>query len=132
MLWGLTVCLIVLHEAYFPPLPDPTADISSSVLFPGVLTGTSNPITNTGIGGFPIGNYRQFYIQLAYVVATTAYAFVVSALLAWLIGKIPGLHLRASDEAELLGMDDDQGMFCSSRQTLNHSPPTKIADSIPF
>jgi ammonium transporter, Amt family len=74
----------------------------------GVNTGVSNPTTNTGIGGWPIGNYRQFYIQLAYVVACTAYSFVVSALLAYIVNYIPGLKLRASDEAELLGMDDDQ------------------------
>ena len=74
----------------------------------GVNTGVSNPTTGTGIGGWPIGNYRQFYIQLAYVVACTGYAFVMSAILAYIVNYIPGLHLRASEEAELLGMDDDQ------------------------
>lgn len=74
----------------------------------GVNTGVSNPETGTGIGGWPIGNYRQFYIQLAYVVACTAYAFVMSAVLAYGVNYIPGLKLRASEEAELLGMDDDQ------------------------
>jgi Amt family ammonium transporter len=64
--------------------------------------------TGHGIGGWPIGNYKQFYIQLAYVVACTAYAFVMSAILAYIVNYIPGLKLRASDEAELLGMDDDQ------------------------
>ena len=53
-------------------------------------------------------NWKQLYIQFAYVVAATAYAFVVSAIIAFIIDKIPGLHLRASEEAELLGMDDDQ------------------------
>lgn len=74
----------------------------------GVNTGSTNPTTGTGIGGWVIGNYRQFYIQLAYIVATTGYAFVMSAIIAFLINFIPGLHLRASEEAELLGMDDDQ------------------------
>jgi Amt family ammonium transporter len=74
----------------------------------GVNTGSSNPTTGTGIGGWPIGNYRQFYIQLAYIVACTGYAFVMSAILAYIVNFIPGLHLRASEEAELLGMDDDQ------------------------
>lgn len=74
----------------------------------GVNTGVSNPTTGTGIGGWPIHNYRQFYIQLAYVIAATGYAFVMSAILAFIINHIPGLHLRASQEAELLGMDDDQ------------------------
>lgn len=74
----------------------------------GVNTGASNPVTGTGLGGWPIGNYRQLYIQLAYIVASTGYAFVMSAILAYAINYIPGLHLRASEEAELLGMDDDQ------------------------
>lgn len=53
-------------------------------------------------------NWKQLYIQFAYIVAATVYAFVVSAIIAFIIDKIPGLHLRASEEAELLGMDDDQ------------------------
>jgi Amt family ammonium transporter len=64
---------------------------------------------NTGAtGGWLNHNYKQLYVQVAYIVACTAYAFVVSAILAFVINLIPGLHLRASEEAELLGMDDDQ------------------------
>lgn len=65
---------------------------------------------NTGLfnGGWIQHNYKQLYIQFAYVIAVTAYAFVVSAILAYAINYIPGLQLRASEEAELLGMDDDQ------------------------
>ncbi|KAI9873563.1 MAG: hypothetical protein M1823_007890, partial [Watsoniomyces obsoletus] len=68
----------------------------------GVNTGVANPETGTGLGGWPIGNYRQFYIQLAYVVACSGYAFVMSAILAYIVNYIPGLKLRASEEAELL------------------------------
>ena len=65
---------------------------------------------NTGIiqGGWINHHYRQFYVQLAYILATTFYAFTVSLIIAYGINFIPGLHLRASEEAELLGMDDDQ------------------------
>ncbi|CAG8972935.1 hypothetical protein HYALB_00001355 [Hymenoscyphus albidus] len=65
---------------------------------------------NTGIinGGWLNHNYKQLYIQVAYIVACIGYSFVVSAFLAYAINFIPGLHLRASEEAELLGMDDDQ------------------------
>lgn len=65
---------------------------------------------NTGIiqGGWLDHNWRQFYVQLAYICAATGWSFVVSLLLAYLVNIIPGLHLRASEEAELLGMDDDQ------------------------
>ena len=59
-------------------------------------------------GGWLNHNYKQLYIQIAYVVAATGYSFVMSAILAYIINYIPGLHLRASEEAELLGMDDDQ------------------------
>ena len=68
----------------------------------GVNTGT------TSYSGWINHNWKQLYIQVAYICACTAYAFVVSAILAFIINKIPGLHLRASEEAELLGMDDDQ------------------------
>jgi len=67
----------------------------------GVNVGTSS-------NGWIEHNWKQLYIQFAYIVACTVYAFVVSAILAYLINMIPGLHLRASEEAELLGMDDDQ------------------------
>ena len=65
---------------------------------------------NTGLvaGGWIHHNWKQLYIQFAYVVAASAYTFVVSAILAFVIDKIPGLKLRASEQAELLGMDDDQ------------------------
>ena len=65
---------------------------------------------NSGIitGGWIDHNWRQLYVQIAYIVAATGYSFVVSYLLALGINYIPGLKLRASDEAELLGMDDDQ------------------------
>lgn len=65
---------------------------------------------NTGLyqGGWITHNWKQLYIQFTYVVAVTTYTFTVSAILAFIIDKIPGLHLRASEEAELLGMDDDQ------------------------
>jgi Amt family ammonium transporter len=74
----------------------------------GVMTGSTNTTTGTGMGGWVIHNYRQFYIQLAYVCAVTGYSFVRSAILAYIVNAIPGLHLRASAEAELMGMDDDQ------------------------
>jgi Amt family ammonium transporter len=69
------------------------------------LDGVSTGIVN---GGWINHNYRQLYVQVAYIVACTGYAFIMSAILAFLINIIPGLHLRASEEAELLGMDDDQ------------------------
>lgn len=64
---------------------------------------------NTGaVGGFLDGNYIVMGWQVAAIVAASAYSFVVSAAIAKIIDFIPGLKLRASSEAELLGMDDDQ------------------------
>ncbi|EME42570.1 hypothetical protein DOTSEDRAFT_73422 [Dothistroma septosporum NZE10] len=65
---------------------------------------------NTGLfaGGWINHNWAQMYKQVAYIAACSAYAFVVSAILAYAVNYIPGLKLRASEEAELLGMDDDQ------------------------
>lgn len=59
-------------------------------------------------GGWIEHHYKQMYVQIAYIAACTAWAFVISAGIAYIINLIPGLHLRASEEAELLGMDDDQ------------------------
>ncbi|MDI1489896.1 MAG: low affinity high capacity ammonium permease [Ramalina farinacea] len=65
---------------------------------------------NTGIitGGWIDHNYRQLYVQIAYILAACGWSFSISWLLATGINYIPGLHLRATEEAELLGMDDDQ------------------------
>ncbi|KAI0432085.1 ammonium transporter MEP1 [Xylaria sp. FL1042] len=65
---------------------------------------------NNGVfpGGWIDHHYAQLYIQVAYIVATSTYSFVLSAIIAKIIDMIPGLHLRASEEAELMGMDDDQ------------------------
>lgn len=60
------------------------------------------------VGGWPDHHYAQLYVQVAYICATCAYTFIMSAIIAKLIDMVPGLHLRASEEAELLGMDDDQ------------------------
>ena len=72
------------------------------------IVGLDGVNTGSGDGGWVIHNYKQLYIQIAYIVATCAYSFVVSAIIAFIINAIPGLNLRASEEAELLGMDDDQ------------------------
>lgn len=72
------------------------------------IVGLDGVNTGSGWGGWVIHNYKQMYVQIAYIVATAAYTFVVSAIIAYAINAIPGLNLRASEEAELLGMDDDQ------------------------
>ena len=100
---------------------DDSMDILSEHAIAGMLGLLANAIFGAdyivsldGVMGpyHPLGwiqhNWKQLYIQLAYICAATSYAFVMSAIIAFTIDKVPGLHLRASEEAELLGMDDDQ------------------------
>lgn len=72
------------------------------------IIGLDGVSTGVVTGGWINHKYKQFYIQLAYVLAATTYSFAMSWIIATLINYIPGLKLRATDEAELLGLDDDQ------------------------
>ncbi len=56
------------------------------------------------------GNGIQVGKQFAEITAISAYSFVVSCVLLYILKYIPGLHLRVSDDAESLGMDLDQFM----------------------
>lgn len=59
-------------------------------------------------GGWLDHNWKQLYIQFAYVCACCGYVFVVTAALAKAMSYIPGFDLRASERAEVVGMDEDQ------------------------
>lgn len=63
-------------------------------------------VNTSAAGGWLNGNWKQLYVQFAYVCACTAYSFVVTALIARGIDCVPGLHLRATPEEEGMGMDD--------------------------
>lgn len=90
---------------------------------------------NTGVitGGWVNHNWKQLYIQIAYICAATGYSFVMSAIIAKAIDLVPGLKLRASEEAELLGMDDDQhGEFGMGPTTFVPCRPVLIILTISF
>jgi len=71
-------------------------------------------VNTTFSGGFLDRNWKQLYIQFAYVCATCAYTFVVTAIVAKAVDLVPGLRLRATEEQEILGMDEvDIGEFAS-------------------
>ena len=85
-----------------------------------VLTGL---FAQSSIGTFD-GNLAPFaggwlshhYIQLGYQIADSvtgmSYSFVVTTLILWILHFIPGMRLRASEEAEILGIDDaEMGEF---------------------
>lgn len=63
-------------------------------------------------GGWLNQNWRQVGIQLADSVAGMSYSFVVTTIILWAMHFIPGLRLRASEEAEIVGIDDaEMGEF---------------------
>ena len=54
------------------------------------------------------GNGVQVGKQLAEVCAISAYSFVVSCILLYIINFIPGMQLRVHEEAEMVGLDRTQ------------------------
>lgn len=66
-------------------------------------------------GGWLNRNWIQLAKQLADSVAGFAYSFGGTCLILFIMNLIPGLRLRASEEAEVLGMDDAEiGEFAVS------------------
>jgi ammonium transporter, Amt family len=57
-------------------------------------------------GGWFNHHWVQLPIQLAYIAATSCYAFVVTAIILVVMNYIPGLQLRASQEDEIKGIDE--------------------------
>lgn len=63
-------------------------------------------------GGWIDHHYVQLWYQIAGTLASSAYAFFVTALLLFIINKIPGLQLRMTREEEAVGIDDaEHGEF---------------------
>ncbi|ODV62619.1 putative ammonium transporter [Ascoidea rubescens DSM 1968] len=56
-------------------------------------------------GGWIWHHWEQMGYQIAGICAITAYTFCVTYILCFGIDKIPGLKMRASEEAEEMGMD---------------------------
>jgi len=56
-------------------------------------------------GGWINHNYVQLGYQLASVCAIVGYTFVMSMIIFVIVDHIPGCALRASEEAEIVGMD---------------------------
>lgn len=54
------------------------------------------------------GNGMQVGKQFAEITAISAYSFVVTCILLLALKYIPGMHLRVSEEVEMLGLDLDQ------------------------
>ncbi|KAH8919236.1 ammonium transporter [Atractiella rhizophila] len=59
-------------------------------------------------GGWINHHWVQLGYQLATSVAIISYTFVVTSILLIAMDKIPGFSLRVSEEAEIVGVDEDQ------------------------
>ncbi|KAG7883143.1 hypothetical protein KL905_001846 [Ogataea polymorpha] len=59
-------------------------------------------------GGWYDQNWKQMYKQLAYVGAVTGYCVTVTTIICFVLNRVPGLKMRASEEGEQNGMDEDQ------------------------
>lgn len=57
------------------------------------------------LGGGWNGHWRQVGLQFAGATTCAAWSFFVSLVLLFAISKIPGMHLRASESVEVLGLD---------------------------
>jgi hypothetical protein len=56
-------------------------------------------------GGWWDHNWIQMGYQLAAAVTCAAWSFTVTCILLFVINRIPGCHIRASEEDELRGLD---------------------------
>lgn len=59
-------------------------------------------------GGWLSHNWKQMYKQIAYIAACVGYCTVVTAIICFVLDKIPGLQLRVDEQAEAEGLDEDQ------------------------
>ena len=57
-------------------------------------------------GGWLDGNWIQLAKQIAWIAVGSAWTFVVTYLIMFLINLIPGCKFRATEEAEIVGMDE--------------------------
>lgn len=57
-------------------------------------------------GGWLDRNFAQLGKQVAWIAVGTAWTFVVTYIIMFLINLVPGLHFRADDEAQVVGMDE--------------------------
>ncbi len=62
-------------------------------------------VTTTNPGGWWNRNWIQMGYQLAAATTCATWSFVISCLLLFIINKIPGMHIRESDEDEQHGLD---------------------------
>lgn len=72
-------------------------------------------------GGWLNKNWIQVAYQLASSAAILSYTFVMTMVILLLLDYIPGCSLRASEEAEIIGIDEDQVSTSIILLGLSHS-----------
>lgn len=82
-------------------------------------------------GGWLDHHYKQLGIQLADSVTGFSWSLVVTTIILWVMHFIPGLRLRASEQAEILGIDDaEMGEFAYDyvglEQEIGHTVDTGL------
>ncbi|EAW12969.1 ammonium transporter [Aspergillus clavatus NRRL 1] len=86
-------------------------------------------------GGAIDGNGIQVGYQLAEICAISAYSFVVSCILLYMLKYIPGLKLRIDEECEMIGLDQAQffdeqiGDWSLMETSLSTTAPTIVGVS---
>jgi Amt family ammonium transporter len=58
------------------------------------------------LGGWWDQHYKQMGYQMAAALSCAAWSFIVSIILLFIINCIPGMHIRASEQEELEGLDE--------------------------
>ncbi|KAL1923736.1 uncharacterized protein VTP21DRAFT_8716 [Calcarisporiella thermophila] len=64
------------------------------------------PGAEVPLGGWLDGNWMAVPIQLAAIASVSAWSFVVTYIILFVMNKIPGLHLRLCDQEEAMGTDE--------------------------
>ena len=76
-------------------------------IFATASVSTLDGLGTTAQGGID-GNGVQIAKQMAEIAAIAAWSFTLSFIMLTILKYIPGMHLRISDEAEMIGLDLDQ------------------------
>jgi len=82
-------------------------------------------------GGWLDRHFIQLAIQLADGVTGFVYSFCGSCLILFILNFIPGFHLRASEEDEIMGMDDAEvGEFAYDYVELSRDMVNGIEENV--
>lgn len=89
-------------------------------------------VSSDNEGGWYARNWKQMGYQLAAAVSCAAWSFCITCILLFIINKIPGLHIRATEEAELQGLDQKYFFDCEDGSFgFSHSSHGSLTGRVP-